>query len=168
MSNGHGPDRDPAEFNTLRGEAFYEFDPAAELDRFEDACAHIFETVRDDAERQRQIMLVQREMFDPDVPVLVARLGLVRFREVVGELVRVLNARTLQRKLVALAIAAGLAEYAHHTETQWAKKLGCTRAAISKEVVHWRDLLCLPPTGYLKSDHARRVYSNRQRTVAAR
>jgi len=91
--------------------------------------------------------------------------------DVVGVLIR---AKNLPAMVHALAIAFGLNELnSAHSQSEIAKKIGCTRALISHYVVGWRDVLagnaaafdCLK---FRKHDSTRETYGTNTAATATR
>lgn len=68
-------------------------------------------------------------------------------------------------QLMGLAVAAGLECGIGKTNEEIAKEIGCTRAAISKEVNKWRDRLKLKSRA-MQSEWARDKAASRQHQVA--
>lgn len=64
-------------------------------------------------------------------------------------------------RLAALAFVGGLSCAQGQSMSAWAKKLGCTRSAISKEANKWSDKLSMRSSA-MKSQQARDSYHRRQ------
>jgi hypothetical protein len=70
-------------------------------------------------------------------------------------------------RLAALAYVGGLECSVGKSMAQFAREIGCTRAAISKEANIWRDKLSMSSSA-MRSEQARDSYSRRQRALSSK
>lgn len=80
----------------------------------------------------------------------------------------ILDARDPRIGAYATAFAVGLLDLRGWTMTECAKRLGVTRAAISKMTVRACNIFGLPPSRYMKSEAARDSYREVRNAAAAK
>ncbi len=74
----------------------------------------------------------------------------------------ILGYSNVRLALIAYAIAHGIGGLGENSIQEWAKRLGVTKQAISKEITWFRDVYRLEAMGALKTNGARTKYQKAQ------